>query len=272
MTLTLFCQSEAKKIEGYNRVSNKKKKRQNDGRPGRRKWRQCLRQKDKTMPHRWIVDGGAWRLRVVHVPHQLPTLPVAPEDFQSAFGVEISSYLCICFGDMFSWTYLEKELSSRSWGFHLQSPPWGNQNTLEQRNRDCDKNMMMRITMVMVMMVMVMMMIHQPEDALDLGVKKAVGQADYKALGGQKGRSAGLHKEDIMKRWYFWERLTFGMGNKSFEKEILLESCAQKYSLKRKYHWFVPYYFWVMVNDLEMTLSQCRHGICPKFYTARFSG
>ena len=56
--------------------------------------------------------------------------------------------------------------------------------------------------MVMVMMVgvMMMMMIHQPEDALDLGVKKAVGQADYKALGGQKGRSAGLHKEDIMKR------------------------------------------------------------------------
>ena len=55
--------------------------------------------------------------------------------------------------------------------------------------------------MVMVMMVMVMMMmIHQPEDALDLGVKKAVGQADYKALGGQKGRSADLHKEDIMKR------------------------------------------------------------------------
>ena len=52
----------------------------------------------------------------------------------------------------------------------------------------------------MVMVMIVTMMIHQPEDALDLGVKKAVGQADYKALGGQKGRSAGLHKEDIMKR------------------------------------------------------------------------
>ena len=56
------------------------------------------------------------------------------------------------------------------------------------------------MVMVMMVVVMMMMMIHQPEDALDLGVKKAVGQADYKALGGQKGRSAGLHKEDIMKR------------------------------------------------------------------------
>ena len=48
----------------------------------------------------------------------------------------------------------------------------------------------------------------------------------------------------------------FWHGKQTFEKEILLETCAQKYSLKRKYHWFLPYNFWVMVNDLEMTLSQ----------------
>ena len=105
-------------------------------------------------------------------------------------------------------------------------------------------------------MVMVTMMIHQPEDALDLGVKKAVGQADYKALGGQKGRTAGLHKEDIIKRKYYCELLTFGLENKPFEKDLLLEPFTQKYSLQRKYHWFEPYYFWVMVNDLKMTLSQ----------------
>ena len=110
--------------------------------------------------------------------------------------------------------------------------------------------------MVMVMMIMVTMMIHQPEDALDLGVKKAVGQADYKALGGQKGRSPGLHKEDIMKRKYYCELLTFGLENKPFEKDLLLEPFTQKYSLQRKYHWFEPYYFWVIVNDLKMTLSQ----------------
>ena len=88
--------------------------------------------------------------------------------------------------------------------------------------------------MVMVMMIMVTMMIHQPEDALDLGVKKAVGQADYKALGGQKGRSPGLHKEDIMKRKYYCGLLTFGLENKSFEKEMILEPCAQKIFLGRK--------------------------------------
>ena len=88
--------------------------------------------------------------------------------------------------------------------------------------------MMMRITMMMakVMMMMVTMMIHQPEDALDLGVKKAVGQADYKALGGQKGRSAGLHKEDIMRRKYYCELLTFGLESKSFERGIFLKPCA----------------------------------------------
>ena len=64
--------------------------------------------KKQLMPNRGIVDGGAWRLRVVHIPDQLPTLPVAPEHFQSAFGVEISSYLCICFDYLLSWTYLEK--------------------------------------------------------------------------------------------------------------------------------------------------------------------
>ena len=65
---------------------------------------------------------------------------------------------------------------------------------------------------------------------MDLGVKKAVGQADYKALGGQKGRSAGLHKEDIMMRKYHCELLTFGLENK--QKDLLLEPFAQKYSLQ----------------------------------------
>ena len=86
----------------------------------------------------------------------------------------------------------------------------------------------------MVMVMIVTMMIHQPEDALDLGVKKAVGQADYKALGGQKGRSAGLHKEDIMKRKYHCELLTFGLENKSFAKEILLEPLCTKIYFGKK--------------------------------------
>ena len=41
MTLMLFCQSEAKKIEGYDRVSNKKKK------------------KDKTMADQGVENGDS---------------------------------------------------------------------------------------------------------------------------------------------------------------------------------------------------------------------
>ena len=46
---------------------------------------------------------------------------------------------------------------------------------------------------------------HRPENALDLRVQKAVGEADYKALGGQKGRPPGLrrkhYKKDVSPAW-----------------------------------------------------------------------